>query len=230
MSEVLLYSGGVDSFIAYWYLNRPPVLFVDLGLKSNVLEKEAVWEASRKYSMNLTIVSLPLIWVPVMSEMELPCRNMYLVLAGSHFADRIWLIVQRGELNLSDRSPTFMVMASEMLTQLWNGTKKEVCSPFVDRTKVEMVQWYVDNVGTVDELDQSTICCYRGKVFCGECSACFRKWVALRLNGGGRQYDELIVKGGLLEQYTKRAEERDPKLGTERIEEILAVNELLMIG
>lgn len=225
-SEILLYSGGIDSFIAWFFLGKPKVLFVDMGLKSNFLEKKTVIEVSKKFpEMDLVLANLDLSWIP-MSETELPMRNLFLVMVASCFADNIWIVCQKGETNLADRDSEFMEMSSNILTKLW-GAKKAVWSPFFDLTKVDMVKWYTQNVGDINDLDALTACCYQGEKFCGNCSACFRKWVSLRLNGGGACYDASIRKGSFLKKYIDRANSGDPTLGKERVQEILLLEKII---
>jgi len=228
-SEVLLYSGGIDSYVAWHYLGKPKALYVDLGLVSNKAEMvnvRSVVRRNKELGFKIMYHRFDLSGIPG-TESELPMRNMFLAMVASCYADKIWLISQKGETNLADRSPEFMRKASQLLTILWNGKPKIVWSPFFNMTKVEMVEWYVKNVGSIDELDKNTLCCYRGEIFCGECGADFRKWIALRLNGGGKHYDKKIISSGLLEKYLERAKANDPSLGKERVEEILAINELL---
>ena len=40
--EVLLFSGGLDSFVAYYYLNKPKTVYFDIGLEVCKREIEIV--------------------------------------------------------------------------------------------------------------------------------------------------------------------------------------------
>jgi len=73
-------------------------------------------------------------------------------------------------------------------------------------TKIDIVRWYLDNVGDVGLLlrtvscyrpDESEDCCY-----CGACPSCFRKWIALRENG---IFDLNFYNQGMLQYYYDRA-------------------------
>ena len=79
--------------------------------------------------------------------------------------------------------------------QHWTEERRfTVSSPFKDRTKTDLVEEYLEKGGTPQSLFES-YSCYEGKeVHCGQCKACFRKWVALENNG--------IITG---ERYWKEA-------------------------
>tara|TARA_Y100000310_G_scaffold267782_1_gene279987 strand:- start:17976 stop:18695 length:720 start_codon:yes stop_codon:yes gene_type:complete len=191
MNEVLLFSGGVDSLIAYYYLNKPKCLYVNVGSRYSKKELinclELVTKINEegddlKLEINLEAISLGQ-WEEI--DANLPLRNAFLIMTASYYGDKIWLILQKGETSIPDRTKEFCKDISNLLTLL-HGKKIEVDSPFWNMTKNSMVKWFMKNVGK-EKLLHHTFSCFKdnGKYDlqpCGECNACFRKAIAFSHN------------------------------------------------
>jgi len=216
MKEILLFTGGVDSFIAYFYLNRPPCLYVDLGHRYAEKEKKNVMRIAKKVGMDLRIESCLKLGKWEEEDANIPMRNMFLVMIGSYFADRIYLITQRGEMSIPDRSKEFYKKASEIISFL-HGKKKEVYSPFFNMTKQDIVGWYKEQGLDLDLLKETISCFSSAEGRCGRCPACFRQWVAFSYNGidvdfrnditkweGIKTYKKKLLKGEYEERRTKQ--------------------------
>ena len=183
--DVLLYSGGVDSLIAWYYMREPATMYIDLGHK---------YAHSEKLAMNC----LPP--CPVMLESHygelfeeedahIAGRNFYLAMyAAACGNDVIWLVTQAGEQNVPDRTPEFYSKSSEALSMIF-GRPIELRNVFPVLHKHEMVQWYVKSGHPVEHL-RTAWSCYTPKFLgldgfateCGVCSTCFRKYIALEYN------------------------------------------------
>lgn len=180
MSEVLLYSGGMDSLIAWYYLNKPETLFVDLGHRYTEKEQEAIRLLPPRpkiyhthYGQYFEVESA---WIPG--------RNLLLGMyaAGAGY-DRIWLVSQAGEQNIPDRTPAFFVETSEILSFHFER-QIQFENPFPSMYKHEMVAWYIKQGLPVEDITSVSLSCYSAEVgHCGECTACWRKYIALAYNG-----------------------------------------------
>lgn len=177
--SAILVSGGLDSFIGYWYLiktkldSRVEPVYVEVNNKS-----------SSKEQMARQLVGAVRLGVLDCSKIEksdayIPYRNFMLVLyVAAYGFERIWLIVQKDEMSIPDRQmANFTKLARSVKGQF------EVKTPFAKMDKTDMVKWYVENIGDIDKLLKTWSCYNAGIKHCGNCSACFRRWVALENNG-----------------------------------------------
>lgn len=189
MRDVLLFSGGLDSLIAWYYLGKPQPVYVPLGHRYQKGELEAVQDFNRKLGMDTIITKeLPLgnfeKW-----DANIPFRNAFLVLMASYYGNTVWLALQKGELNVPDRTKTFTKEMTLLLSLFKpNITLVKVDSPFWDMTKADMVRWYKDAGLDINTLLSTTSCYYGTR--CGVCPACFRRWVALAVNGIEEKYEK----------------------------------------
>jgi len=186
---ILLFSGGLDSYIAWHYLKKPTTLYCDLGHRYASQEVEAVREL-----IPSTIIDTRL----NLSDKEerdanIPLRNAFLVMIASYYSEEIVLVVQKGEMDIPDRSNIFFKGAGRSLTYL-HGRKIEVLSPFKRFTKSEIVNWYSEYYwGPNDHLLKTRSCFGAGDKPCGACDACFRRWVAFTNNGIKEEYEKDIL-------------------------------------
>ena len=199
--EILLFSGGIDSLCAYFYLNKPKCLYVKLGHKYQDEELKAVKNIAEKYDIDLEIEEMEFIGKFEEDDANIPMRNLFLSMIASFYADKIWLIVQKGETGsrgeAPDRTKDFFVNTSLTLSIL-NKRNIEIDSPFWNLTKQDLVQWVLDNVEDSKEILSNSFSCFNpidGKQ-CGKCSACFRQFISLAYNG-------IDVKDRMVHDITK---------------------------
>jgi len=203
--EILLYSGGLDSYIAWWYLGRPKTLYCRLGHRYEAKELEAVRRTIPETVIDDTLINLGRNWEE--EDANIPARNLFLVLvAGMYGADKVWLVVQEGEMEIPDRSERFFEMAIEVCSFLL-GKKVEVDTPFRHMTKVEMVGWYLKQGLPVEELLKTRSCYSGGEKPCGECGACFRRIMALKLNGLDEEMEVKIESSKIGKEYYRKWKE-----------------------
>ena len=178
MKEILLYSGGMDSYIAWHYLRKPKTLFANLGHRYRFKEFEAVIKTIPKTK----IMEMSTIGKYEEDDANIPLRNLYLsMLAVNEGASKVWMIVQKDEMSIPDRSHEFFSSSSKLLTFLAEREVK-VSSPFCHMDKTEMVGWFVKNINDVKGL-LSTVGCFSSEEgHCGNCGSCFRRYVALMNN------------------------------------------------
>ena len=195
---ILLFSGGMDSYIGWHFLNKPKTLYVDLGHRYAVHEVDMV-----KKLVPDTVIDTRLNLAEFEAkDANIPLRNAFLTMVASYYDDNIALVVQKGELNIPDRSVHFFNEFGRMLTYLW-GKRVTLTTPFFTMTKTEMVRWYVDKGLDIDVLLSTRSCYSPGDVPCGNCAACFRRWVALINNGLSEEYENDITKYDEIPYYVE---------------------------
>lgn len=184
MKEVVLYSGGMDSHIAWYYLGKPDAIYISHGCRYEWKQLKAVKTIKKVEDTDRIKVVDGILNLSSFEEPDasIPLRNAYFVMIAATLGyDNIYLIVQKGETSIPDRTPKFLKQMSEILSQQFSREIK-VDSPFLNMTKQDMVKWYLDNGGNVKSLLLTTACFHPIFDACGNCKACFRRWIALRYN------------------------------------------------
>jgi len=182
--KILLFSGGVDSVIAYAMLQPDHCFYFDLGVKYNKAELSAV---SKMGITKLSIVDTLKLGDYEEDNANIPMRNLYLLMGATNEAIRWWgndkgfyiyLTVQKDEMSAPDRNTQFFDGAQLFLSKLTN--KKIITSlPFQYTDKSEMVRWFLERFPDGKDKLLHSYSCFRGhEKECGDCPACFRKWVA----------------------------------------------------
>jgi len=199
--QILLYSGGMDSFIAWYYLGQPIPLFVRMGHLYQLKEFEAVMA---------TLPSPPTVFSkkwPIgdfeKSDANIPGRNALLAFVAAEYgAKLIYIVAQKDEMNIPDKSERFYRDTSVYLSFLFER-EITVDTPFRAMDKTDMVAWYCANVGDTEKL-LKTVGCYNKSDFgshCGNCKSCFRRYVALMNNGVDPGYS---LSDGIKAYYRER--------------------------
>lgn len=188
---VVLASGGMDSFIAWWLTGREALnVFVDVGHKYAHKEWEAVQRLGERVprfrNIHTTGRGLGAYELP---SGIIPNRNAHLILTAATYGSHIVLGVLHGEIN-SDKSVDFFramqhVLNIGNLPQYWNHGQDivyRVTSPLRHMTKTEAVRAYLEAKGERSWLLQTVSCYSAFDGHCGACPSCFKRWVALRNN------------------------------------------------
>ena len=181
-SEILLFSGGIDTTIAYYYLNQPPIMFQIFGHRYMLPEFIRVCKFAKKNNSKLHLIQTTNLGQFESEDAWIPGRNLLLVATAALFADKIYLVAQRGEQSEPDRSPEFFSRVSILLTELM---KREIVVDcvFPDMTKQDIVGMYLQQGYPLQELLDAHSCFSPGSTHCGKCAACFRRAVSLEYNG-----------------------------------------------
>lgn len=182
-TKVLLYSGGMDSFIVR-HLYKPDIcLYVDLKTKYSLVE-------IARLDNRVTLVEFPGLGKFERKDGIIPLRNLFLVCVGALHGNEIALGATAGD-RILDKSYEFAMFVSLLLTYLWQpdhwtrGKKVRVVLPVKELTKVQLVKRFLDEGGRSEDLVDRSFSCYKPDKqhrACGECKPCYRKWVALTLN------------------------------------------------
>jgi 7-cyano-7-deazaguanine synthase in queuosine biosynthesis len=183
---VLLFSGGLDSTIAYHLLAKPPLLYVKIGHAYQAAELNTI---SLLQNANAVGHVMEVEGANIGSEEEadghIPYRNLHLATVAAFFGRTVYFGALRGESS-KDKSARFYRQVSRLLSYLEDEPIK-VIAPFRHLTKKQLVATYLEKGGD-PEILKLTRSCYAahlpaGFIGCGQCMACFRRWVAMSLNG-----------------------------------------------
>jgi len=185
-SVVLCKSSGVDSFIAEFYLKRlkAEYLSVYFNLCTKYTRKEVT---TIQYKLNgVDKIDDRLAWLGECekgSNAFIPQRNLLLAsVASIKYAHNVLIAGISGD-EVEDKNPEFFNEVSDVLSGI-SRYKIRVFSPFWNLDKIELVKWYIDAGGSIEQLKE-TVSCYSFKErgCCNKCPSCFRRFIALRANG-----------------------------------------------
>lgn len=180
----LLFSAGIDSFIAYFFIKNIigddcDLLYYDLGTNYTAEEKvaaEKLFPGKVKYIEDLNYLGSKEHGVNAV----IPNRNIIMAIhAVSNLGYEKVYIAGLKDDNAPDKTEFVFNDLSKLLS-MTTGKHIVITSPFWDYTKHYIVDWYINDFnGTVKLLQ--TFSCYTpidGKE-CNNCKACFRKSTVL---------------------------------------------------
>jgi 7-cyano-7-deazaguanine synthase in queuosine biosynthesis len=167
-------------------------------------ETSACLKLEQMVGMHIYCRPLPIGWLE-QPDANLPMRNMFLVMVAAGYADIISLVVQKGEMNIPDRSSTFFLDTPSILTRL-NERPILVKTPFAEMYKAQMVKWYLDQGYNPDWLLETVGCFSSQEGHCGNCGSCFRRYAALKSNGIDPGY---MLKDEIKEYYRRNLQNYD---------------------
>ena len=177
---ILLFSGGIDSHIAYHWLEKPPTLYFNLHTPYSEKEmrviKELIPDTIIEDCINLGTRQSG-------EKAYIPYRNLHLALLANKYSDKIVIAGLKDDM-VDDKNKDVFAKWSFLMTTM-TGRIIEVASPFWHRTKEDIVDWYINDYGGERRDLLKTISCYSEEDtnYCGRCPACFRKWCVLVDNG-----------------------------------------------
>lgn len=212
----IMFSGGLDSLVAWRYAKQlgldPQAIYVDLGHPYSQKEMDSMKVSSKTFDIDVIYIDMKTLFPLIekrLSNQIIPSRNLLLATIGGMFNPRVYINALDGEQNGKerDKSDKFFKDSTELLTFLNNFFQQETIieTPFATMSKTEIVTWALQNGVTPQHL-LATNSCYSGdKEKCGVCLTCFKRWVALYLNGideegytvhplNGPYYKELCVE------------------------------------
>lgn len=188
MTKVLLYSGGMDSWLIDKLWNPDVKLYINIHGDYNEAEMKNLPE-------DVKIVDCEFLSQFEMHDTKfLPLRNLYFLMIASHFGDCVCLGATGGDWGNNDKTPQFLGMANQLLSYLWFDKKVQrnvtVEQGYVYTAKSELLKMCLDKGISIDEIKKGTFSCYTPKdgKECFECYPCFRKFALLYANGA--QYTE----------------------------------------
>lgn len=190
---VLLNSGGMDTFLLAHHLAQTRSVaaqhvFVDIGQSYAAKEREAATHIANCFGAAIHYVKGGNLASFEHPSGIIPFRNAHLIMHAAQYGDHIYLGVVQDEIN-SDKSPEFFRAMEKVLDishrkQYWTqGREFMIHTPMRWKSKANLVHDYLRDGGFMAPLLR-TVSCYNGtERHCGKCSSCFKRWVALALNG-----------------------------------------------
>ncbi len=186
----IMYSGGLDSFIAYHYAIAqglaPELFYVDLGHPYADKEKHAIKRNALPYQ-EIDLSSLYGTIEHRLTNHIFPLRNILLAVIGGMLNDRVWICALDGEQNgkEKDKSPHFFDLSTDLLTYCNDFFQDNtiVETPFANLTKAGTIKWAIANGVAVDDLFNTSSCYHPMELKCGTCLTCVKRWMAFKLAG-----------------------------------------------
>ena len=185
MERVLMYSGGLDSFILkhLYDFEDEECLFINIGTDENQVEENHI----KKYFPKIKVLQFPLVrWE--LSNKIIPFRNSFLALAAAQYAECIYFGYTIGDTT-RDKDYVFKAQMEGMLNYFAGTGDKigiklnkgyEIYMPFKQTTKSELVFQFLETGYNYQDLFEKSVSCYEGSdIPCGKCRSCLRKYVAV---------------------------------------------------
>lgn len=183
MKKVLLYSGGMDSWLISQLWNPDILLYVNLHTQYSENEIERLPKEVIVEDLNLSK------WER--DDKIIPLRNLYLVALATNYGDEICLGATAGDRVL-DKSYEFADMTSKLLSflyskQHWTKEREiKISLPYKSKSKHEILNMYLEkdtslsyDVKLIKAWTQSFSCYVpHNNEPCFSCKPCFRKAVA----------------------------------------------------
>lgn len=171
MKKVQLYSGGMDSYIISKLWKPDVKVYFDYGTPQNALE----------------IAHLPddviVKQMPIGEYMEddgihtIPLRNLLFAALAINYGEEVCIGGLKSDLHY-DKKPEFAEACTALFNSVLNKERSHrsvrVVVPFAEYTKTELLVKYLNNGGTVEELNRESWSCHEpdGDKPCGKCQAC----------------------------------------------------------
>lgn len=192
MSNVLLFSGGMDSFCLLNKQEFDKILFFATDTKDNSQELRQIYQMQLDKVLDpnkLVIVSLPLSsWE--LDNKIIPHRNTIMCLIASNYGNNIYIGTTKGDTT-KDKDYVFKAQVEGILNYFGQDRQKvqdvgypySIEMPFKNLTKSEVLAGYIASNSSIDNLLKYSRSCYSGNTLeCGICRSCLRKAVAFKNN------------------------------------------------
>lgn len=178
MKKVLLYSGGVDS----WLIDKlwKPDIKLYININGSYSQEEL-----RRLPPDTIIFDCPLGQFEEKDTKYVPLRNLYFLMIASNYGDTVCLGATSGDYGAIDKRPEFLHQAENIINyclgkqSVSEGKLITVEQQFVTMSKYDLVQKYLDQGGTIEEVINNTFSCFdpQNGVECLNCKPCFRKFM-----------------------------------------------------
>jgi len=190
MKKILLYSGGLDSWLIARIWKPDVKIYIDINGSYSEQEKERLPDDVIIEHLDLSK------WER--DDKIIPMRNLYFLMVSANYATgdpkekyEICLGATGGDRVL-DKSPEFANKVTDLFNYLYqpqwwtNGKTFRINLDFKDFTKFELLEQYLNMDGSLNEAWSGSFSCYHptedGKE-CWSCKPCFRKFVTFYMMG-----------------------------------------------
>jgi len=189
MKKVLLYSGGVDSWLISKIANPDIKLFFDLDTLSSRAE---ITRLSKDVIIDKSLIGLGKIEKD--GNFIVPLRNMFLIARAAEYGEHIILGTNKTDAH-NDKTLEFAEKMEDLLNYYYGPSLDGLCEiknikvdfSYKQFSKADLVKIYLENGGTVEEYINESFSCYTPKgsehlLECHNCKPCFNKMMALFIN------------------------------------------------
>lgn len=178
--KVLLYSGGMDSWLIDKIAKPDTKLFINIGTASAISEMAHLPE-------DVTIAELKDLGQleRVETDFILPLRNLYLIAMATNYGEHIILGANATDATY-DKTYEFAEKLEDLLNYMWlpqkwtSGKHITVDVSYREYTKSQLLKKFLDNGGDWRDAYYHTFSCYTpdNKTECHNCRPCFLKLMA----------------------------------------------------
>ena len=229
----IMISWGLDSYIMYYYAKKqgykPIPIRVDLGQPYAEKELEAI--NSFEFADEIIKLSIKDFVSKIPANVDkknqiIPWRNLLLWVLWANWWEevRIGALYWEEHWKERDKSKPFFKMTTELLTYIFNIVRPytEMKTPFSHLTKTWVVKRALDNGITAEQLAKTTTCYDEHDHNCGNCSTCFKRRMALSLNGINEEFKTNPLESDYCKEMIEeiRSGNKNGRLIPERVEEI----------
>jgi len=181
---VLLYSGGIDCFLAHWKINLEDPILVYYNIRTRYAMAEMKFLQEKKVNV---LVDNTFSFGDIEEDTAfVPNRNLHLAMhAACKYSPKVYIGGTASD-RVSDNNKDIMNLLSCITNKsVDRGEEIVITSPFWDTHKCELAQQYCEDFSP-ESLERSTFSCYtptKEDKECLNCVACFRKSVILNSIG-----------------------------------------------
>lgn len=179
MKKVLLYSGGMDSYIISKLWKPDVKLYIDYGTEQN---KEEI----KRLPKDVIIKEVDLSeYIENDGKSTIPLRNLLFANIAINYGDVVAIGGVSDDLHY-DKSRRFARKATRLfnfvLMKEDSKRKVKIVVPYRHLTKAQLLQKYIANGGDIDTLVKESWSCYHptNDKPCGKCNPCKRREKAIR--------------------------------------------------
>ena len=188
---VLLYSGGVDSWLISKIIKPDIKLFFNLNTPSC---KGEIKRLSKDVIIDNTLSGFSTL--ENKNNFIVPLRNMYFIARAAEYGNHIILGTNKTDIH-NDKLQPFADKMEDILNYYYGDSLDGFCEKknikvdfsFKKYNRAELCKLYLDNGGTVEEALEQSFSCYtpiekdREIKECHNCRPCFRKMMGFYVNG-----------------------------------------------
>lgn len=179
MKKVLLYSGGMDSYIIN-YLWKPDVLlYIDYGIPQNAEEIKRLPKETIIKEVDLSE------YMEGDGKNTIPLRNLLFASIGINYGDVVAIGGVKDDLHY-DKTRRFAWKTTRLFNSVLkredSKRKVKIVVPYRKYTKEQLLRLYVESGGSLSRLMSDTWSCYAPKKNgkpCGKCNPCNRRREAI---------------------------------------------------
>ena len=178
MKKVLLYSGGMDSYIIDKLWKPDVKLYIDYDTKQTAEERKRLPNDVIIKDINLSQ------YIENDGISTIPLRNLLFATIAVNYGDIIAIGGVKEDLHF-DKTKKFAKKATRLfnsvLSKEQSKRKVKVVVPYKGYTKTQLLRMYIAQGGSIEDLKNNSWSCHNpiNNKECGKCSPCKRKQEAI---------------------------------------------------